>query len=249
VKGELGMKITVIGYWGAFPKQNEATTGYLVQTENHNILVDCGSGVLSKVQNYIDLSKIDAVILSHYHADHISDIFCFQYEAALALKLGMRDKQLEIYAHDLDSKFSELNYKDGAIGKKIDENTVITFDNLNISFKWMKHAAPCLAMRFEEQGKILAYSADTEWCNQIVSIADKADLFICETSLFSKQKGQINGHLTAGEVGKIANIAKVKKLVLTHFPHYGNTDDLVKEAAEEFKGEIYKAETGAIFEL
>jgi ribonuclease BN (tRNA processing enzyme) len=243
------MKITVIGYWGAFPKKDEATTGYLLQTDKHNILVDCGSGVLSKVQNYIDLSKIDAVILSHYHADHMSDIFCFQYQAALALKLGMRNEQLEIYAHTLDSRFNDFNYKGGTVGKKIDENTVLTFGDLKVSFKWMKHAVPCLGMRFEENGKTLAYSADTEWCDEIINISDNADILMCETSIFNKQKGQINGHLTAGEVGKIADIAKVKKLVLTHFPHYGSVDDLVKEAGEEFKGKIYKAETGIVFEL
>lgn len=243
------MKITVIGYWGAFPKKNEATTGYLLETSNYNILIDCGSGVLSKVQNYIDLSKIDAVILSHYHADHMSDIFSFQYQASLALKLGMREKPLEIYAHDLDAKFNDLDYKDGSIGNKIDGDTVLNFNDLSIRFKWMKHPVPCLAMRFEEQGKVLVYSADTEWCDEIINIADNADLFICETSLFNKQKGQIDGHLTAGEVGKIANISKVKKLVLTHFPHYGNTDDLVKEAMEEFNGEVCKAETGVVFNL
>lgn len=243
------MKITVIGYWGAYPNKNEATSGYLLQGKDYNILIDCGSGVLSKLQNYIELSKIDAVILSHYHADHISDIFSFQYEAVISLSLGERKKPLEIYAHNLDSKFNDLNYKGMTIAKIIDENTKLRFGDLDISFKWIKHEVPCLAMRFEEQGKVVSYSGDTEWCNNVLEISKDADLLICETSLFNNQIGKIKGHLTAGEVGKIANMSKVKKLVLTHFPHYGDLDDLVKEAKEEFNGEIYKAETGLLFEL
>lgn len=243
------MKITVIGYWGAFPNKNEATSGYLLQGKDYNILIDCGSGILSKLQNYIDLSKIDAVILSHYHADHISDIFPFQYEAAISSNLGKRKKPLEIYAHNLDSKFNSLNYKGMTIAKVIDENTKLRFGDLNISFKWVKHEVPCLAMRFKEQGKVISYSGDTEWCNNVLEISKDADLLICETSLFNNQAEKIKGHLTAGEVGKIANMSKVKKLVLTHFPHYGNLDDLVKEAKEEFSGEVYKAETGLSFEL
>src|SRR3712207_9222545 len=74
------MKITVIGCWGAYPEKNEATTGYLLQTGEHNILIDCGSGILSRIQEYIPLNKIDSVILSHYHGDHVADIIPLQYE-------------------------------------------------------------------------------------------------------------------------------------------------------------------------
>lgn len=243
------MKLTVIGYWGAFPNKNEATSGYLINSGDYNILVDCGSGVLSAVQNYIDLSKIDAVILSHFHADHISDVYCLQYEAYLSLKINIRKKPLEIYAHDLDSKFNDLNYKNATVAKRIDDKTVLNFGDLNVSFKKVTHEVPCFAMRFQENNKVITYSADTEWCNEIIDLSNGADLFICETSLFNNLKGQVSGHLTAGEVGKVANMSKVKKLLLTHFPHYGNLEQLVAESKEEFKGKIYKAKTGLIFEL
>jgi len=243
------MKLTVIGYWGAFPNKNEGTSGYLINSGDYNILVDCGSGVLSQVQNYIDLSKIDVVILSHFHADHISDIYCIQYEAYLSLKLNMRKKPLEIYAHDLDPKFNDLNYKGATIAKRIDDKTILDFGDLNVSFKKVTHEVPCFAMRFQENNKVITYSADTEWCNEIIDLSKEANIFICEASLFNSLKGQVNGHLTAGEVGKIANMSKVDKLLLTHFPHYGDLEQLVMEAKEEFKGEIYKAKTGLTFEL
>lgn len=109
------MRLTVIGYWEAYPDKNEATSRYLLQGDKYNILIDCGSGVLSKVQNYIDLTEIDTIILSYYDGDHAGD----------------------------------------TIGKKIDDNTVLSFGDLKVSFKWSKHTVHSLAMRFEEKGKIV----------------------------------------------------------------------------------------------
>lgn len=243
------MKVTVIGCSGSFPGKNEATSGYLVQSGEYNVLIDCGSGVLSTVQNYIDLNKIDAVILSHYHADHISDIYCFQYQTAAAYKLGMRKKTLDIYAHNSDAKFQELTYKNFCIAKLIDQNSKISFGDLSITFQWMNHGSPCLGMRLEEKGKVFSYSGDTEWCDGVLQISQNADVFLCECSLFNKQKGQIKGHLSAGEAGKLAANSNVKKLVLTHLPQYGDINELVREAKGEFSGEVIKAKTGMVLEL
>src|SRR3712207_7551620 len=68
------MKITVIGCWGAYPEKNEATTGYLLQTGEHNILIDCGSGILSRIQEYIPLNKIDS-----RSEEHTSELQSRQY--------------------------------------------------------------------------------------------------------------------------------------------------------------------------
>ncbi len=243
------MKVTVIGCSGSFPGKNQATSGYLVESGEYSVLIDCGSGVLSTVQNYIDLNKIDAVILSHYHADHISDIYCFQYQVAAAYKLGMRKKTLDIYVHNSDAKFQELTYKNFCIAKPIDPNSKINFGDLSITFQWMNHVSSCLGMRLEEKGKVFSYSADTEWGDGVLQISQNADVFLCECSLFNKQKGQIKGHLSAGEAGKIAANSNIKKLVLTHLPQYGDINELVREAKEEFSGEVIKAKTGMVLEL
>ena len=65
------MKMTVVGFWGGFPEAGEATSGYLFEHDGFLLLVDCGSGVLAQLQKYITPSHIDAVVLSHYHHDHV----------------------------------------------------------------------------------------------------------------------------------------------------------------------------------
>ena len=73
------MNIIPLGIWGGYPKANSATSSFLIEHEGFHCLFDCGSGVLSSLQNYIELDQLDAVVISHYHADHIADIGSLQY--------------------------------------------------------------------------------------------------------------------------------------------------------------------------
>lgn len=243
------MKITTIGYWGAYPEKGEATAGYLLQTDDYNILIDCGSGVLSSLQEYIDLCDIDAIILSHYHSDHISDIFCYQYNTAIDFYNNKRKKPLEIYAHKEDSQFKKLNYQNFCFAKEINENTILNFGKMKVSFEWAKHPVPSLAMKFEENNKIFVYSGDTEYCEGINKISKNADVFLCECSLYNEQLGKIKGHLTTGQVGELAQMNKIKKLVLTHFPHHSDLNLLKSQVTDKYNGDIEMASKGKIINV
>ena len=59
------MQITVLGRWGAYPNPGEATSGYLLQTDKHNILLDCGSGVLTNLLKHINKEDLHAAFISH----------------------------------------------------------------------------------------------------------------------------------------------------------------------------------------
>ncbi|WP_461207435.1 MBL fold metallo-hydrolase [Clostridium sp. DL1XJH146] len=243
------MKIKIIGNWGAFPEKGEASTGYLLEIDGYNILIDCGSGVLSCLQEYISLDDIDIVILSHYHWDHIADIFPFQYNCKISTALGRRKNPLEIYAHTKDNRFNQLNYGGACIAKEINKDTKLTFGKVKVTFEEVKHPAYGFAMRFEENGKIFAFSGDTEWCDGLINISKEADLFLCECSLFDDQLGKFKGHLTPGEIGKISNMNSIKKVVLTHFPHYAEIKLLKTEVEAIFRGEVELAKKGKEFFL
>ena len=90
------MIITTIGWWGAYPGAGDATAGFLLGSEGTSILLDCGSGVLARLQHHIDLQNLDAVILSHYHWDHVADLGCLQYATRIQMDLGRRTSALEI---------------------------------------------------------------------------------------------------------------------------------------------------------
>jgi ribonuclease BN (tRNA processing enzyme) len=221
----------------------------LLQTDDLNILIDCGSSVLSHLQNYIPLEDIHAVVLSHYHWDHMADIGCLQYAARVLMDLSQRQTPLSIYGHAEDENFSKLNYLDYSNGHRIAPADKLELGPLTFSFSRNVHPDPCYSMRIENNGRVLVYIADTGWSDRLVDIAANADLLICESSLYDEYQGRIPGHLTAGEAGKIAADAGVRKLVLTHLPHFGDHRNLLKQACDQFSGPTELATTGKSWKL
>ena len=243
------LKITTIGWWGAYPEANEATSGYLLQSEDVTILADCGSGVISHLQNYIDLQHLDAVVLSHYHWDHVADIGCLQYAARILMDLGKRQKPLAIYGHAEDENIYSLDYLQYSKGYAIDPPTPLQLGQLTFSFCRNVHPDPCFSIRIDSGTSSLVYIADTAWTDDLIEIAHGADLLICESSLYDEYRGRIPGHLTAGEAGQIAASAGAGHLVLTHLPHFGDHAMLLKQAAAQFSGVIELAATGKVWHL
>jgi ribonuclease BN (tRNA processing enzyme) len=242
------MKLTTIGHWGAYPGNGEASSAYLIEEAGESVLLDCGSGVLSKLYNYTDLNQLNSVVLSHYHSDHIADIGCLQYASKVQLSLGERDKPISIYGHTRSDFFNKLSYEDASIGIAIEEGNSCTIGPFTIQFKQTSHPVYALAMRIETESTSFAYSADTGWKEDLIDFFRGVDLLLCESSLYNKFKGRVEGHLTAGEAGLLAGKAEAGQLILTHLPHFGDHTELIKEAGEEYSGEIILAECGKIWE-
>jgi ribonuclease BN (tRNA processing enzyme) len=196
------MKITTIGWWGAYPNAGEATSGYLLESGGFTVLIDCGSGVLAQLQHYTTLQAIDAVVLSHYHSDHVADIGCLQYASRILMDLGQRKQPLKIYGHAEDKNFDALNYLQYSTGYAVDVQTSLQLGPLKLSFCSNIHPDPCYSMRIEENDHTFVYISDTGYTDDLVQFAHKADLLLCESSLYDEYQGRIPGHLTAGEAGR-----------------------------------------------
>ncbi len=237
------MKLSILGYWGAYPEANGATSGYLLQEGSKKILIDCGSAVLSKLKTITNFYDIDAVFLSHYHGDHMADIHCLQYAALIESQLGKRTKNLPIYGLVDKEHFEHLNFEEYTEAIAIREHSIVTIENLQFSFIQTRHPVPCFAMRITDGKKSITYTADTGWFDELVDFSRYSDLLLCESSLYNENKGIVEGHLTAGEAGKLASLAEVDRLILTHLPHFGNHQQLLKEARAEFKGKVDLAST------
>lgn len=213
------------------------------------MLIDCGSGVLTLLQNYIDLEHLDAVVLSHYHWDHIADIGCLQYASRVLMDLGKRIKPLVIYGHAEDEYFHRLSYLSYVQARAYETGKGLKLGDLDFTFSPNVHPDPCFSMRIEKNEKVLVYIADTEWTDKLVKIAQGADLLLCESSLYDEYIGRIPGHLTSGEAGAVAAAGGVKQLVLNHLPHFGDHRLLVEQARKKFNGPVELAESGKVWEL
>ncbi|MDQ0232222.1 MBL fold metallo-hydrolase [Metabacillus malikii] len=239
------MKLRVIGFWGGFPAVNEATSGYLLEEGNYRMLIDCGSAVLSKLQETIAIEELDSVILSHYHHDHIADIGPLQFARHVLSFIKEVRTPLPIYGHTLDrNAFDKLTYKEATKGLKYEPNESLTLGPFTITFLKTIHPVPCFAMRITNGHSTVVYTADSSYQDEFITFSKGADLLISESSFYSNQDGTNAGHMTSVEAANIAEKAGVKHLLLTHLPHYGDHEMLVKDAKDYFKGQVTLARTG-----
>jgi ribonuclease BN (tRNA processing enzyme) len=243
------MKMTVIGHWGAYPEANGATSGYLFQSEGFNMLIDCGSAVVSKLQNFIDIEDLDAVVLSHYHQDHFADIGPLQYGVLVKRLLGKVDKPLPIYGHTFDEKAFSLLHREGdTVGIAYDPDESLFVGPFEIRFFKTKHPVPCFAMKITDRRHTIVYSADMSFDENFSSFATGCELLISECSFYANQDGAKAGHLNSLDAATIASQSGAAELLLTHLPHFGNPNDLIKEAQSIYAGPIDLAKSGWVWE-
>jgi ribonuclease BN (tRNA processing enzyme) len=236
------MKVTILGYWGGYPKDGGATSGYLVTTDEGNILIDCGSGVMSKLTNSLTVDELSGVVLSHLHYDHMADIGVIQYAALGSLRNGRIKDKLSLYAPNSPNTLWSQLQSEATANRVIDESERIVLAGVTIEFLSVNHTIPCFAMRFTYQDKVFVYSADTEYMEELVEFSKDADMLICEATICEGSVHTVGkGHMDAKEAGLIAKRANVKKLVLTHLPHDGDFAKMKELAASVFNKEIHLA--------
>lgn len=239
------MKLTVIGYWGAFPKRNEATSCYLLQDGEKNILLDCGSGAVSQLQNVLELWEIDAIILTHYHHDHLADMGVLTYSRMVHLDLQKTTKPLMIYGHKDDAAaFEKLGRDSVAIAKAYTEEESITIGSLTFSFQKTSHSAPCYAIRCSNRAdNSIVYTGDTTYDERLIPFVNNTDLLITEASFYEHQDAKAFGHMNSKEAATLAEKGNVKSLLLSHLPHFGDHSQLLIEGKKYFSREIHLAKS------
>ncbi|ANZ63375.1 hypothetical protein AYR62_04285 [Secundilactobacillus paracollinoides] len=226
------MQLTVIGYYGGYPANGVGTSSYLIEADNYKLLLDCGSGALLSLQEIIDPLALDAVIVSHYHHDHVADLGVLQYYWQLHEERPNQNV-LPIYGPTSDPlNFGTLTWPHASVGHGYLADDTLTVGPFTIRFLETHHPVPAYAMRITETatGKTLVFTADTAYFDGLAPFAKDADLLLTDTNFYDDKTGK-KWHLTAGKSGQIAKDANVKQLVLTHLPQWGDLDQLVAQAS------------------
>lgn len=238
------MKVTILGYMGGFPSSDGASSSYLLEKDDFTILLDIGSGGLMTYQKYKTVTDLDAVLVSHYHADHIADIGVLQHALLVHSFITDTQKIVPIYGHTENRKvFRRLTHKyTKAIAYA--ENETLKIGPFFIRFLKTKHSVPCFGMRITDGNSTIVYTADSAYQDSWIPFCKDADLLIADCNLYAGQDGGKSGHMTSTEVAQIAKRSKVKELLLSHLPHYGEHDDLVTEAQTVYNGKVQLAFEG-----
>ncbi|MDQ0190221.1 MBL fold metallo-hydrolase [Alicyclobacillus cycloheptanicus] len=246
------MRLHVLGYWGTYPGPGEATTGFLVETDTEKILLDCGSGVLAQLFHICDIPDLTGVVITHHHHDHVADLGVLSYSLLLARLRGTRTEELPFYMPPGEASLMRSLRGEPLIAlREIDETSHVNVGDVTISFARTIHPVPCLAVRMEHNGKRFVFSADSAQSDTLTAFAADADLFLCEASMYAGQEEEAKrtGHLTAPQAGQTAAAAGARKLVLTHYPHYGDHNDLREQASAAFGGEVELVRTRAVLSV
>ena len=244
------MKCTIVGMWGGFPKKNEPTSGYLVEKDGFAILLDAGSGVAAHVQNYIELNKLHHLFLSHYHYDHSVDLGAFLFGRMIGTYIDQADKHLNVYGPKDKSISQQVENTKFNTFHPYDENSAIKAGPFTVTFHKNTHPVETYAMKItDDEGNILVYTADSSYRKSLVKFSENADVLITECSHYAGEDAEKLGHMNAEEVALLAEKSGVKKVVLSHLPHYGKVDELLQTVKSAGIEEAVLAETGMEIEV
>ncbi len=250
------MKLTVVGCSGSFPSADSACSSYLVEADGFRLLLDMGNGALGELQRHCGLYDLDAVFLSHLHADHCIDM-CAYFVARYYRHEGGRPPVIPVYGPEGTEKRLTTAYEDVPDERSMSE--VFDFRTLKsgtfeigpfqIRTERVSHPVEAYGIRIEHGGRSLAYSGDTGVCAELGQLAEGVDLFLCEAS-FTHGKEDIPAlHLNGREAGEFARGGRVGRLVLTHIPPWTDARQNLADARAVYTGPVDLAYAGAVYEV
>lgn len=223
------MRLTILGNNGPYPAPGSACSGYLLESDSGNttILIECGSGVLARLEERMDLRKLDAIVLSHLHYDHMSDMLPLHY----ALQFNSRPRQLDVYAPSEPANVRAL-LKGNAIDLwPMKEATV---GEMKLTFCPVRHPVETFAVCVECDGARLVYTGDSNTDFALELFCDGADLLLADAGLSQADHSEASPHLSAALCGRLARDVKAKRLLLTHLNPKYDPQMLLAEAQESF---------------
>ncbi len=240
------LTLTVLGASAATQNPGGACSSYLVRGEGTALALDMGSGAFARLQRHIAAAEVDAVIISHMHADHILDLIPYRYYLAfssggpgrprLLLPPGGRDTMLRISGlQDPSPTF----FADVFDVEEYDPAQALTVGGLTIGFSPMRHIPHTYGMRVtaaDNSTGTLAYSADSGPCQGLLDVARDADLFLCENA--NAEDSVYPLHLTPRQAAAHARDANARRLLLTHRWYVYGLDEAARAAAEAFGGPV-----------
>jgi ribonuclease BN (tRNA processing enzyme) len=245
------MRLTVVGCSGSIPSPRSPASCYLLEAEGFRLVVDLGSGGLGPLQRYATVSQLDAVALSHLHADHFIDMCSLwvgrKYSSEGALPplpvYGPAEAARRVSrANDDPDVTGVYDFVTLTPGRRQIGPFMVTVDHV-------AHPVETFAYRFEYGGRALVYSADTGPCPALTELARSADVLLCEAGFPELPDLPPGLHLCGRQAGQHADAAGVGRLVLTHLDPDEDPAQNLAGAQEAFPRSVTLAAPGQIIDL
>jgi ribonuclease BN (tRNA processing enzyme) len=264
------MRLTVLGKSPSWQDAGGACSGYLVESGSTRVLIDCGNGVFGKLRERIDYVDVDAVVISHLHADHFLDLVPYSY----ALTYAPRQQPVPVHIwpgtdsparpvlHVPPGSRDTFRRVVGAWGnedlienafdlREYDPAGELEIGSVRIRFQRVPHFTETYAMSLssEDGGGRIVYGADSRPTPELVSFAKGASLMLMEATLPRPERDGQRGHLTSAEAGEHASAAGAGRLVLVHISDELDPEWARSQASACFSGPVEVAAEGAVYEV
>ena len=251
------MRIIVLGKSPAWPDAGGACSGYLVQDGDTCLLVDCGSGVFSKLRGTVDYADVDAVVISHLHADHLMDLIPFGTALSFSSRASGRPGPPRLIVPPgacevlgaITLAVSQPGVLEGAFAMtEYDPADTVSVGPLSIRFQPVPHYVPANAVELcGTSGGRFTFGADHGPTDALNDFAKATDLLFLEATLRQPEPAGPRGHMTAGEAGVVAAGCGAQRLVLTHISDELDPEWAIAEAQRAYDGPVEVAREGAVY--
>ncbi|HHP50770.1 MAG TPA: MBL fold metallo-hydrolase [Moorella mulderi] len=230
------MRIIILGRYSPYPPPRGACPGYLIEGQSTRILLDCGSGVLSRLQEHIPFWQLDAIILSHLHGDHMSDLWVYRYALDQARAEGKIGGPLPVWAPpDPPEVFQSLTYREAMEARSLSPGEELRIGEFGLNFFPARHSLSGVSMRISDGSKTLFYTGDTEYFGEVAIFAKGSHLLLAEATYREEDIIQgATGHMSAGQAARLAQEAQCSRLILTHIRPWYDPGSLLSEAQKLF---------------
>ena len=255
------MKLTVVGCAGSYPSPTSAASCYLLAGDDAVIVLDMGNGSLGALLAHSHPTALDAVFISHMHADHCVDLTALYvllkhgpHRRSTPLPVfgpaGLHQRIAAAYNGDARTDLSDVfEFKVLAA-----QRAVALGANTHVTPVVVDHPGESYGFRVEMGNKVLAYSGDSAECEAPVALARDADIALFEASFVEPADNQpplpTGLHMSAGMAAHIAQRAHAKSLLLTHTVQWnefeGGHDRELAEAVARFAGPVALAVPGMV---
>jgi ribonuclease BN (tRNA processing enzyme) len=263
------LQIAVLGKSPAWQDVGGACSGYLIQEAGYTLLLDCGNGVFAKLRAVCDYVDVNAVLITHLHADHYFDLIPYSYALTYAARqqpvpvagwpgtATPARPQLHAPAGAGDafartaSVFGPGELIESAFAlREYDVAEELELGPFRMRFREVPHYVPTFAVDLVGQaGGRLTFSADCSPNDEIVELARGTDLLLIEATLPRPERTGIRGHLTPREAGEHARRAGARRVMLTHFSDELDRAWVQAEGSAGFGAEVELAAEGLVLSL
>ena len=243
------------------PDANGANSGYLLRAGGFTLLLDCGSGVFSKLKATGDPLAVDAVLITHLHPDHMLDLIPYAHALGYWYReAGRRPRLLAppgaraAFAQlGVTLSFDALLEETFAI-EEYSPEAEVAIGPLTVRFAEVPHFIPAWACDFTAaDGRRFTFGADCASNEAIVQLAQDTDLLMLEATEGPEPKAYpadaVHGHMSAQEAGELARRANAAQLLLTHYSDELDAGALRAAAETAFGRPVALAVEGARYQL